>query len=172
MYKKTPKTKKGMAILFVMLLMAVGLFGLFMGSAEFIPAPWLSQFIGIVCVLTSMYIMFTKIFKELVYEVCPTDREMTEELKEKGRRARYDFVISQNKGIREIPLCRIGLEEVKEAVEVNRFNRKQYREEDKNRKKYAYDTQFAPYRHIRVLVNENTVIYLTYDEELLKILNK
>ncbi len=173
MFKKIPKTKKGMAILFVMLLLAGGIFGFFMGSAEFIPLPIVAQFLGVCFIVTAIYILSANVLKEMIYTVCPTEREVSEEeISLCGRRARYDFIVAQNKGYRELVLCRVGLDEVKEAVEINKLNRGKYRAEDKVRKRYNYDTQLAPSRQIRVRVNDDIILFLTYDEELLKLLNK
>ncbi|MBE6548046.1 MAG: hypothetical protein E7667_04105 [Ruminococcaceae bacterium] len=172
-FKIIPKTKKLVASVFVMVLMAVGIFAFMMGNMKAIPMPVISQFLGVIFIITAIYILATKILKEMIYQVSPTDRVVTqEEIELCGPRARYDFIVAQHKGFRDIVMCRVGLDEVKEAVEINRLNRAKYREIDKKKKKYSYDTQFAPARQLRVVINDDTVVFLTYDEELLKILNK
>ncbi|MBQ7357875.1 MAG: hypothetical protein IJW65_03985 [Clostridia bacterium] len=173
MYKKIPKTKKLAASVFVMVLMAVGIFMFGLGSMRLIVAPVVAQFFGVVFLTTGIYIMSTKVLKEMVHEIRPTDRDVSEEeIIAGGNRAKYDFIVSQHKGFRDIVNVRVGLDEVTEAVEINRLNRAQYRKKDKTKKRYSYDTQFAPARQLRVQVNDDIVLFLTYDEELLKILNK
>ena len=117
--------------------------------------------------------MSTKVLKEMVHEIRPTDREVSEEeIISGGNRAKYDFIVSQHKGFRDIDNVRVGLDEVTEAVEINRLNRAQYRKKDKTKKRYSYDTQIAPARQLRVQVNDDIVLFLTYDEELMALLNK
>lgn len=172
MYKKTPKTKKTAAVVFVIVLMAVGFYAVMIGGARAVPLPVLAQFFGFMFIITAIYILSAKILKEMIYAVIPTERDVTdEELEICGERAKYDFIIAK-KGFRDIVVCRVGLDEVKEAVEINRLNRAEYRKKDKKMKRYSYDTQFAPSRQLRVRINDDTIVFLTYDEELMKILNK
>lgn len=171
MYKKTPKTKKGAAAAFVMILMAVGFYAVMLGGARAVPLPVLAQFFGVMFIVAAICILSGKILKEMIYAVVPTEREVTdEEIYICGERAKYDFIIAK-KGLRNIIMCRVGLDEVKEAVEINRLNRAEYRKKDKTKKRYSYDTQFAPSRQLRVQINDDTVVFLTYDEELLRVLN-
>ena len=173
MYKKIPKTKKLAASFFVMVLMGVGIFMFGVGSVGLIAAPVIAQFIGVIFLTTGIYIMSTKVLKEMVYSISLTDREVSEEeIALGGNRAKYDFIVAQHKGFRDIVNVRVGLDEVTEAVEINRLNRAEYRKADKNKKRYAYDTQFAPARQLRVQVNDDIVLFLTYDKELLELLNK
>lgn len=171
MYKKTPKTKKGAAVAFVMILMAVGFYAVMLGGARAVPLPILAQFFGLTFIITAICILSGKILKEMIYAVVPTEREVTvEEIDICGERAKYDFIIAK-KGLRNVVMCRVGLDEVKEAVEINRLNRAEYRKKDKKMKRYSYDTQFAPSRQLRVRINNDTVVFLTYDEEFLRVLN-
>ena len=173
MYKKTPKTKKVAASIFVMVLIAVGIYTFSLGSIRIIPAPVIAQFIGVVLLTTGIYIYATKVLKEMVYQIIPTERGVTdEEIAVCGPRVKYDFIVAQHKAIRDVVMCRVGLDEVKGAVEINRLNRAEYRKKDKKKKRYSYDTQFAPARQLRVEINDDTVVFLTYDEELLELLNK
>ena len=103
MYKKIPKTKKLAASVFVMVLMAVGIFMFGLGSMRLIVAPVVAQFFGVVFLTTGIYIMSTKVLKEMVHEIRPTDREVSEEeIISGGNRAKYDFIVSQHKGFRDI----------------------------------------------------------------------
>lgn len=173
MYKKIPKTKKLAASIFVMVLMAVGFYAFILGGMDAIAIPLIAQFFGVIFIVTGIYILATKILKEMIYQVTPTEREVTDEdIEIYGPRVKYDFIVAQHKGFRDIVMCRVGFDEVKGAVEINRLNRAEYRAKDKRKKRYSYDTQFAPARQLRVEINEDTVVFLTYDEELLKLLNK
>lgn len=173
MYKKIPKTKKLAASIFVMVLIAVGIYGFSLGSMQLLPAPVIAQFFGVILLVTGIYIYATKVLKEMVYQVSPTEREVTDdELAICGPRVKYDFIVAQHKAIRDVVMCRVGLDEVKGAVEINRLNRAEYRRKDKKKKRYSYDTQFAPSRQLRVEINDDTVVFLTYDKELLELLNK
>ncbi len=173
MYKKIPKTKKLAASVFVMVLIAVGIYSFSLGSMQLLPVPVIAQFFGVVFLISGIYIYATNVLKEMVYQITPTEREVTqEELAVCGPRAKYDFIVAQHKAIRDIVMCRVGLDEVKGAVEINRLNRAEYRKKDKKKKRYSYDTQFAPSRQLRVEINDDTVVFLTYDEELLELLNK
>ena len=173
MYKKTPKTKKTAAVIFSMVLTALGIYAVMIGGVRAVPLPLLAQFFGVVFIITGIYIVSTKVCKEMIYAVIPTEREVSEEeLASCGPKAKYDFIVAQHKGFRDIVNVRVGFDEVTEAVEINRTNRAQYRQKDKKKKRYSYDTQFAPARQLRVQVNDDIVLFLTYDEELLKVLNK
>lgn len=173
MYKKIPKTKKLAASIFVMVLIALGIYIFSLGSMRFIPAPVIAQFFGVIFLVSGIYIYSTNVLKEMIYQITPTEREVTEEeLALCGNRAKYDFIVSQHKAIRDVVNVRVGLDEVTEAVEINRFNRAEYRKKDKKKKRYSFDTQFAPARQLRVQVNDDIVLFLTYDEELLGLLNK
>ncbi len=173
MYKKIPKTKKVAASIFVMVLIAFGIYGFSLGSMQLLPAPVIAQFFGVVFLVTGIYIYSTNVLKEMVYQITPTEREVTdEELAICGPRVKYDFIVAQHKAIRDVVMCCVGLDEVKSAVEVNRLNRAEYRKKDKKKKRYSYDTQFAPSRQLRVEINDDTVVFLTYDEELMGLLNK
>lgn len=173
MYKKIPKTKKFAATVFVTVLLGVGIFMIFMGGAEILPLPGLAQFLGVICFVAAIFILSQRTLKDYTYEIAKTERVVTQrELDECGEKTLYDFLIYERKGWRDITVCRVGLDEVKEAVEITPKNKSLYKKSDANKKRYTYDAQFAPWHRLRILINDDTVVYLTFDEELYDILNR
>lgn len=171
MYKKIPKTKKTAATLFVIVLLGVGVFSLFMGGVRILPLPMLAQILGIGCIVAAVFILSQRVLKDFTYEIAKTDRNVSErEVELGGEAAYYDFLIYERRGWRDLTVCRVGLDEISEAVELTPKNKSEYRRLDKTKKRYTYDAQFAPWHRLRVVINDDTVVYMTFDAELYEIL--
>ena len=172
MYRKIPKTKKAASVFFVIVLLGVGLFLIFMGGIRLLPLPILAQFIGISCTVAAVFILSQRTLKDFTYEIATTERDVSEEeILRCGERAKYDFLVYERRGWRDIAVCRVGLDEVRSATEMNPANKKEFKRLDREKKRYTYDAQFAAWRRLRLQINDDTVVYLTFDRELFDILN-
>lgn len=176
MYNKKPKIRNVFAVICVMVLLGTGLYSMFLGSIDLLPVPPIVlQALGIGMIVAAVYILSARVLKEYVFVICETEREVSEdEIITRGERAKYDFIIYEQHAMRQIPVCRVGLDEVILAEEMNVKNRAAAKRADREakRKRYRYDATFAAARQIRVHVNDDIVMYITYDEELLRLLKK
>lgn len=176
MYSKKPKIRNVFAVITVMVLLGTGLYSMFLGSIQLLPIhPIILQALGIVMIVAAIYILSARVLKEYLFEICETERHVSdEEIAERGVRARYDFIIYEMHATRKIPVCRVGLDEVLLCEEMNVKNRAAAKRADREsgRRRYRYDATFAAARQLRVHVNDDIAMYITYDAELLGILRR
>lgn len=165
MYSNTPKPKNTYAkiVSLICLLMGAALFVL--ANTKLFDSPALLQLAGIVLMTAAIYIASVYLLRQYSFSV---EQNPSSEQKE------LDFVIMERRGKREIAVCRIGLDEIVEAREVNKQNKKQITENRRKMQRYTYDTTFIAPRRIELLCKYDDAdisILVTYDEKLLTLLN-
>ncbi|MBE6535275.1 MAG: hypothetical protein E7677_01450 [Ruminococcaceae bacterium] len=133
MYKNTPKPKNTYAkiVSLVSLLLGSALF--VMSNSGMIAAPAIAQLLGLFLMTAAIYIASVFLLRQYTFEV---DENPS------GEERELDFTITERKGNRDITVCRIGLDEIIMAREVNAQNKNQVSAERKKMKRYAYDTTF------------------------------
>ncbi len=165
MYKNTPKPKNTYAKIVALVSLILGALLFIMANSNIIAAPAIAQILGLLLVTLSIYIASVFLLRQYTFSVEPNPSSDEREL---------DFTITERKGNRDITVCRIGLDEIVLAREVNPQNKKIVNTERKKMKRYAYDTSFFAPKQIEIVSKfdgEDISILITYDEELLKILS-
>ncbi len=171
LYRKTitPKNRFGKISALLCLLCGAALFILANGS--FIPLPAIAQLVGIILFTASIYIASVYLLKQFTFAVERNSNE-DEELSE---RKKYDFIITEKKGIKDMKVCHIGLCDIQSVRIVDVKNRKSVRAQRKKMRRFAYNTEFAAGREIEIiaLIDEELYsIFVTYDEELFELLSR
>ena len=166
MYKITPNPKNTYAkiLALISLLMGAGLF--IIANLDIVDYPAVPQLFGIIFLTTSIYVASLFLLRRYTYSIDLNTASENDEL---------DFIISERKGNRDVTVCRVGLNDIVAAREVNAQNKKQVNDERKNMKRYTYDASFIAPRRIEVICRldeDDFSILIAYDEQLLSELNK
>ena len=165
-YKNTPKPKNTYAKILAAASLLLGAALFILANVNIIEKPALLQLFGIIFFTVSIYVASLFLLRQYTFSIDINTQSESDEL---------DFIITERKGNRDITVCRIGLDDIVLAREVNTQNKKQVNDERKKMKRYTYDTSFiAPCRIELVckLDEEELSILVTYDEQLLAALNK
>ena len=165
MYRNTPAPKNTYAKIASLVCLLLGLALLAFASLELVDYPALPQTLGIFSLTASVYIATGFLLRRYTFSVEQNPQSEIGEL---------DFCIVENKGKREITVCRIGVDEIVLAREVNKNNKKSVANERKNMKRYTYDVTFAPPRRLEIVCRydeEDFSILVTYDEGLISAIN-
>lgn len=161
MYKNCPSPKNTYAKIAALACLLLGLSLLAFASLELVDYPALPQTLGIFSLTASVYIATGFLLRRYTFSV---------EQNPQGEVGELDFCIIENKGRREITVCRIGVDEIVSLREVNKDNKKTVSEERRSMKRYTYDVDFIPKRRIEIVSkydDEYFSILVTYDEDLI-----
>ena len=164
-YKNTPKPKNTYAkiLALVSLLLGAGLF--VVSNLKIFDSPALPQFFGIAFITVSIYVASVYLLRQYTFSIDLNPASEEDEL---------DFIITERKGNRDVTVCRIGIDDIVTAREVNPQNKKQVAAERKKMKRYVYDTTFIAPRRIELICKldeDDYSILITFDEQLLTKLN-
>ncbi len=165
MYKNTPKLQNKAAKLTALLCLLSGAALFMLSTANLISLPWLAQISGIILLTAAIYIASVYLLRQYTFIIEKSNIENDDG---------YDFVITERKNNRDVTVCRLGTEEIISVRVVTPQNKKAVEKERKSMSRYMYDTQFAPSRQIEIVSvydGEKLSILITYDENLLEILN-
>lgn len=169
LYKKTiqPKNRAGKITALLCLLCGGATFVLANG---FFPYPAVAQSIGVILICVSVYIATAYLLREYTFSVTQSNNFSDED---SSFSEKFDFIIFEKKNNRDIKVCHFGIKDLTLVREVNPKNKKEISTQRKNMKRYTYNTEFAASRMIEVqakLDDENFSILVSYDEELLRVL--
>jgi hypothetical protein len=168
LYKKTATPRNTAGKITALLLLLCG-GALFILAANFsILPPSIIQFIGVILIGISIYIASAYLLREYTFSIPQSNLMGDESYKES-----FDLVITEKKNNRDIKVCHFSMSDVTLVQTVNPKNRKQILQERKKMQRYTYNTEFAASRHIEVratLDGDDYSIFMTYDEDLLRIL--
>lgn len=148
----------------------LGIALLLIANGRQIAYPALAQIFAIVLLAASIYIAVAYLLREYTFSIEPNrhiaaDDRMSEQ---------YDFIITEAKGKRNVKVCHLEISDIDLVRVVDPANRKLVRNERKNMKRFTYDTDFTASRQVEIVANidgEYYSIIVSYDEELLRILN-
>ena len=167
LYKKTlcPKNKAGK--ISALLLLLGGFASFFLSNADLIALPSLAQTLGVVMIAGAIYIATTYLLREYTVSVELSRDGGSKESPE------YEFRIDERRSRMTYTVCRIWLSEIEQVRVMTPKNKKQIKTERKKKKRYRYDTTFAPSQRIEIIAridDEELSVLVTYDEDLLKAL--
>ncbi len=171
LYKKiiTPKNKLGKITALLLLLCGAALF--IMANGSFIPFPAIAQILGLLLLTASIYIASVYLLKQFTFMIVRNEKEGGE----LADRDKYDFIITEKKGMKDMKVCHLTLSDIEAVRVVDAKNRKEVNEERKKLRKFSYNTEFAAHRAIEVMAQvdgERYSIFVSYDEELLELFLK
>lgn len=167
LYKKTlrPKNKAGKII--ALLLLLGGFAAFFMSNAGIIAIPALAQTLGIAFIASAIYIASVNLLREYTFSVELSRDGGTKESPE------YEFRIDERRSRMTYTVCRIWISEIEQVRVMIPQNKKQIKTERKKKKRYTYDTTFAPAKRIEIsarIDGEEISVLVTYDDDLLRVL--
>jgi hypothetical protein len=166
MYRSSPTPKNTYAKIAALVCLLLGMALFAIASLNLVDYPALPQTLGIFSLTASVYIASAFLLRRYTFSV---DQNPQGELGE------LDFCIVENKGKREITVCRIGIDEIISVREVNKQNKKTVSEERKSMARHTYDVTFAPERRLEIVSRydeQQFSILVTYDEALLDAINR
>ena len=166
MYKNTPKPKNTYAkiVSLVSLILGAALFA--MSNAKIIAAPAVAQLFGLLLLTVSIYVASVFLLRQYTFTIEENPSSQEREL---------DFTVTERKNNRDITVCRIGLDEIVLAREVNAQNKKTVAAERKSMKRYTYDTAFIAAKKIEIVCkcdDDDISLLVTFDEQLLNLLKQ
>lgn len=168
-YKKKIQPKNTAAKITSALCLVCGAALLILAQAGYIAIPILAQLLGIILWVASIYIASSYLLRNYTYSLqinSIEDDDLT--LAE-----RYDFVIYENRGKKSVKVCHVEMKDVTNIIKITPESKKTV--ENKDVKRFIYNTRFAASQKIEILANisgEDYSIIVTYDEELYSTLKK
>ena len=142
---------------------------LILAQAGYIAIPILAQLLGIILWVASIYIASSYLLRNYTYSVEINSRARSNlTLSEL-----YDFVVYENKGKKSVKVCHVEMRDVTNIIKTTPESKKNG--ENKEVKRFIYNTQFAANQKIEILAKisgEDYSIIVTYDEDLLSVLHK
>ena len=171
LYKKTikPKNTAGKITALLCLLCGAALF--ILAGGGYIIFPSVAQILGVILIGMSIYIASAYLLREYTFSVTQSKNFSDEDV---SYAAKFDFIITERKNNRDIKVCHFGMEDLTAVRVSDPTNKKQIAAERKNKHRFTYNTEFAASRRIEIsatLDNEDYSIFVTYDENLLRVLN-
>jgi hypothetical protein len=153
----------------------MSLFYLIGGAILYLSAntvKYAASVLQVICVLfigISIYIAVAFLLRQYCFSIMQSNTEDTD----LPPSHRYDFIITEKKGKRDIKVLHFGMRDLTSIQIVDEKNKTQVAKERKPMKRYTYNMEYAAKRLIEVravLDEEEYSILITYDEELLKIM--
>jgi len=168
-YQKKIQPKNTAAKITSALCLLCGAALLILAQAGYIAIPILAQMLGIILWVASIYIASSYLLRNYTYSVEINSRARSNltisEL--------YDFVVYENKGKKIVKVCHVEMRDVTNIIKTTPESKKNG--ENKDVKRFIYNTQFAANQKIEILARisgEDYSITVTYDEELFSVLQK
>ncbi|MBQ7829632.1 MAG: hypothetical protein IJ345_05115 [Clostridia bacterium] len=142
---------------------------LILAQAGYIAIPILAQLLGLILWIAAVYIASSYLLRNYTYSVQINSRDGDNlTLSEQ-----YDFVVYENKGKKIVKVCHVEMRDVTNIIKITPESKKTA--ENKDTKRFIYNTQFAANQKIEILARisgEDYSITVTYDEELFSVLQK
>ncbi|MBQ8409330.1 MAG: hypothetical protein IJY39_10770 [Clostridia bacterium] len=171
LYKKTikPKNTAGKITSLLCLLCGAALF--ILASGNYIMFPSIAQVAGVILIGIAIYVASAYLLREYTFSVTQSEKFDSEDA---SYAEKFDFIITEKKNNRDIKVCHFGMNDVTGVRAVDPENKKQVQEERKDMKRFTYNTEYAAARYIELqasLDDEQYSILVSYDEDLLRVLN-
>lgn len=169
LYKKTAKPKNTAGRITALLCLLCGA-SLFILASGYIPFPSVAQVFGVILIGISIYIASAFLLREYTFSVAPSNKFGDEDA---DFDEKFDFIVTEKKNNKDVKVCHFGMDDVTKVNIVDPKNKKQIKAERKDMRRFTYNTEFAASRYIEVrahLDDEDYSIFVTYDEELLRVL--
>lgn len=171
LYQKTVKPKNTAGKITSLLCLLCGAVLFILASNKLIMFPSIAQVIGVILIGVSIYIASAYLLREYTVSVTQSSKFDNEDA---SYAEKFDFIITEKKNNRDIKVCHFGMNDVTKVQIVDPENKKQIQAERKQMKRYTYNTQYAAAQHIELrasLDGEEYSIFVTYDENLFRVLN-
>lgn len=169
LYKKTAQPKNTAGKITALLCLICGA-ALFIMANGYIPFPSIAQAAGVILIGISIFIASVYLLREYTFSVTQSSRFSDEDA---SYSEKFDLIITERKNNKDVKVCHFGMNDVTLVRTVDPKNKKQISSERKNMHRYTYNTEFAAGRMIEVqatLDSEEYSIFVTYDEDLLRVL--
>jgi hypothetical protein len=146
---------------------------LILANANLIAIPILAQLLGLSFIIAAVYIATSYLLREYTYSLQANNRDGDDlDITEL-----YDFIVCEGKGKKSVKVCHIELKDVTSVRKITHEDKQneEQKNEQKNAKRFVYNTQFASSQKIEILASisgENYSVIVTYDEELFSVLEK
>ncbi len=169
MYKNKPEPKNKVAKVSALMTLIGGMFLFAVSNSGAIPLPWLAQTVAVIFLTFSIYVAAAYLLKRFTFIV---DGKATVD-----GDGDSDFIITEQKGSREIKVCHVSVNDIVFIREVNAANKKEVNKDRKKKKRYTYDTQFWASRRLEIAISytdsdpeEHISLLVTFDEGLVRAL--
>ena len=139
------------------------------GNTDIFPMPVIFQLVGVIMIVCSVYIATAYILKQ--YSVAITRNDNSDD----NACELYDLIVRERKGKREPKVCHIGLDTIISVKTVTKNSLKKTKNEKLDGFRYIYDTRYVWKERIEITAQTGdyqSVIYLSYDEELFRVLSE
>ena len=170
MYKNKPEPKNRAAKASALMTLIGGMLLFVLSNSGAIPLPWLAQTVAVIFLTFSIYVAAAYLLKRYTFIV---DRKPQID----GDGGDCDFIITEQKGNRDIKVCHVSVNDIVFIREVNSTNKKEVNQDRKKKKRYTYDTQFWASRRLEIAINytdsepeEHISLLVTFDEKLINVL--
>ncbi|MBE6684607.1 MAG: hypothetical protein E7592_03010 [Ruminococcaceae bacterium] len=170
-YQKKIQPKNISAKITSALCLVCGAALLILAQAGYIAIPILAQLLGLVLWVAAVYIASAYLLRDYTYSVQANSKVGENDTLSEI----YDFIVYENKGKKSVKVCHIELKDITLVRKITPESKKNSTNEQKNIKRFVYNTQFAASQKIEILANissEDYSVTVTYDEELLSVLQK
>ena len=173
LYSKTfiHKNRAGKIVALISLLLGGIAFAL--GNIKFIAYPAIVQMIGIILIVTAIYIAACFLLRQYTVTI---ERNSVEDGDVKDG---YDLIIKEQKGKRHQKVCHVCLNNIISVEKYNNADKIERGEEKKRSKeraygyRYIYDTRFKTGQRMVIICRTGdfiSTVYLCFDEELYRVL--
>ena len=139
------------------------------GNSGLFPMPVIFQLVGVLLIVWSVYIATRFLLRQ--YRVVIVKRDDSDGENDD----QYDLIVYEKKGKREPKVCHIGLDSIVSVRLVTRESAKSNKKDKSDGLRFVYDTRFIYKERIEVVADTGdyrSVIYLAYDEKLMKALSE
>lgn len=139
------------------------------GNIDIFPTPIAFQLVGVMLIVWSVYLATAYILKQYSVSISKNDN------RDGSVSALYDLIVRERKGKREPKVCHIGLDTIASVRVVTKKDLKKAKSDKLDGFRYIYDTKYTWKERIEITAitgDYQSVIYLSYDSELYKVLNE
>ena len=139
------------------------------GNTDIFPMPVIFQLVGVTLIACSVYLATAYILKQYSVSISKNDNP------DGNEDELYDLIVRERKGKREPKVCHIGLDTIVSVKVVTKTALKKTKSDKLDGFRYIYDTRYAWKERIEVTARTGdyqSVIYLSYDDELFRILSE
>lgn len=139
------------------------------GNSSQIPMPIIFQLVGVALIVWSVYMATRFLLKQ--YAVAVVEDQAADDTAPH----RFDLIVYERKGKREPKVCHISLSSITTITVISKESYKTEQKEKIDGFRYIYDTNFAWKKRIKIIADTGdyqSMIYLSYDEGLFKILSE
>ena len=157
-----PKRSNSLSKQVIMGLFIISLAAMFFSTVPNLPYHSIMQLFSLIVLAFAIALLGRYEFKTYVYAIS------------EGENGNLDLTVTEIKRRSRITVCRVGLNGIKEVIDVTKDNKKKLKETLRGRKTFNYCIDMAPSHSCCVVTEEcgeELVIYLSHISELYDILS-